>query len=570
MGGAFVDSATITVGPGTATKLVFTTQPEHGTPSTALSAQPIVVIQDEFGNTATSASATIALTRVLPDQGGSGTLLGCSTAPTVNGVATFSGCRIDTVGVGYRLTATDTTGGGAPHPYTLTTSTKFDIRDRVVFTTQPNASVTAGLAFPSQPVVAVRAGASNTAVNDQTTSVTLSLKPGTGATGATLTCDSGLSRTVVNGIATFTGCKIDKVSPVSPANPYVIVASATGLSSAESTTVAVIPGAAAKLSFTAQPTAATSSQAFAIQPIVAVQDLGGNTVTSGANSNATVTLAIGTNPAGGTLTCTSGLTRTAVAGVATFSGCQINNAGFGYTLTATATGLTGGTSTAFTVSAPAAQITLNTSSSVITWGGGIVLTTQFGVNGGNKAFQLQATRDNVTWATIATLTTDSTGRYSFVYRPVTNLYYRAVFAGTPDLQAANSLTVRTVVRQIALMRPTNGGAVRSIARNTSITFTTTVRPARPELAPARVSFYFYRLSGGSYVLRAKRDVFIDAVGQARTTFKFTSPRPVVRPLGREPHAIQREQRSDPEGAVHRPLTPPSSGEARSRARPETA
>lgn len=109
-----------------------------------------------------------------------------------------------------------------------------------------------------------------------------------------------------------------------------------------------------------------------------------------------------------------------------------------------------------------------------------------------------------------------------MYFPVTNLYYRAVFAGTPDLQAANSPTVRTVVRQIALMRPTNGGAVRSIARNTSITFTTTVRPARPELARARVSFYFYRLSGGSYVLRAKRDVLVDAAGQARTTFRFTS------------------------------------------------
>ena len=246
-------------------------------------------------------------------------------------------------------------------------------------------------------------------------------------------------------------------------------------------------------------------------------------MTSGANSNATVTLAIGTNPAAGTLTCTSGLTRTAVAGVATFSGCRINNAGFGYTLTATATGLTGATSTAFTVAAPAAQIALTTSSSVITWGNGIVLTTQFGVNGGNKTFQLEATRDGVTWAPIATLTTNSAGWSSFPYRPVTNLFYRAVFAGTPDLQAANSATVRTVVRQIALMRPTNGGAVRSIARNTSITFTTTVRPARPELAQAMVSFYFYRLSGGSYVLRAKRDVLVDAVGKARTTFRFTSP-----------------------------------------------
>jgi len=46
-----VDSATITVSPAAATKLVFTTQPGRGTPSGALSPQPVVAIQDDFGNT---------------------------------------------------------------------------------------------------------------------------------------------------------------------------------------------------------------------------------------------------------------------------------------------------------------------------------------------------------------------------------------------------------------------------------------------------------------------------------------------------------------------------------------
>ncbi len=241
-----------------------------------------------------------AITLAIQTGGGS---LFCTANPvnTSNGIASFSGCRISAVGVSDVLRATSPS-------LTLIDSAPFDVADRLVFTIQPSTSVTAGVAFSVQPIVHVRAGASNRAVNDGATVVTLSLKSGTGATGATLTCDSGLSRTVVNGVATFTGCKIDKVSPVSPSNPYVIVASASNLSSAESTTVAVIPGAAAKLGFTAQPTTATSSQAFAIQPIVAVQDLGGNTVTGGANSNATVTLAIGTNPATGTLTCTSGLT----------------------------------------------------------------------------------------------------------------------------------------------------------------------------------------------------------------------------------------------------------------------
>ncbi len=126
------------------------------------------------------------------------------------------------------------------------------------------------------------------------------------------------------------------------------------------------------------------------------------------------------------------------------------------------------------------------------------------------------------WNTIATVTTDANGHATFFYTPVTNLYYRAVFAGTADLSAATSNQVRTVVRELSLLRPTNKGATKTINRNTSITFTTTVRPARPELAPAKVSFYLYRYSSGKYRIVTVRDVIINSAGLASTTFKFTS------------------------------------------------
>ncbi len=58
-------------------------------------------------------------------------------------------------------------------------------------------------------------------------------------------------------------------------------------------------------------------------------------------------MAIGTNPSAGTLGGTA--TLSAVAGVATFSNLSINRSGVGYTLTAAAGGLTGATSSAFTV-----------------------------------------------------------------------------------------------------------------------------------------------------------------------------------------------------------------------------
>src|SRR5439155_477377 len=82
---------------------------------------------------------------------------------------------------------------------------------------------------------------------------------------------------------------------------------------------------------------------------VAVQDAQGNTVTTATTSS---TVAIGTNPASGTLSGTA--TVAAVSGVATFFNLSIDKAGTGYTLTASATGLTGATSSAFNIGVGAA------------------------------------------------------------------------------------------------------------------------------------------------------------------------------------------------------------------------
>ena len=514
VGSGTAESAALTITAGVATKLAFVNQPALGVPNTAFASQPAVTVQDVSGNTVTSSTATIALT--LTTNPGSGTLT-CNQASNqlaaTAGIAAFTGCRINNVGVGYQITAAS---GGL----TSAVSTAFDVADRLAFTTQPTGAV-AGTAFTTQPVVAVRAGASATSINNNATVVTLSIKAGTGTSGATLTCDQASNqKTAVLGVAAFTGCRIDKVSPTGI--PYILVASATNLTSVDSTSFAVVAGAAVKVAFTSQPASGVAAQPFTTQPVVAVQDAGGNTVTTGLSSTATITLAIGTNPAGGTLTCTGGLSKVAVAGVATFSGCQINNSGVGYTLVASAASLTSATSSAFTVSAPAAAISLTTSARVITWGSAVVLTVQFGLNGASKTFDLQGARDGFTWVSVASLTTDGAGRATFVYRPATNLYYRVVFAGTLDLSAATSATVRTVVRQIAILRPTSLGHVTFIPRNRSVTFTTTVRPARPELAPAKVTFSFYRLSGSSLVLVAKRDVIADSLGLARTTWKFST------------------------------------------------
>jgi len=243
-----------------------------------------------------------------------------------------------------------------------------------------------------------------------------------------------------------------------------------------------------------------------------------------------------TGTAGGTKTVAvtgTGTTYNAAVSGMTTAGTVIATVPAGGAINASAQGNLASTSTDNTVTwaAVATSITLTTSAPtppgahnpVILWGQGITLTVQFGMpSGANRTFQLQGTRDNITWTTITTLTTNANGRATLFYTPVTNLWYRAVFAGTPDLAAANSNVVRTVVRQLALLRPTNHGEIRTINRNTSIQFTTTVRPARPELAPARVTFTFYRFSSGAWRFVTSRDVVIDSAGLARTTFRFTS------------------------------------------------
>src|SRR5437763_1348275 len=94
-------------------------------------------------------------------------------------------------------------------------------------------------------------------------------------------------------------------------------------------------GAAAKLVFTVQPSNAAAGAANTPAVQVAVQDAQGNTVTTATTS---ITVAIGTNPASGTLSGTT--TVAAVSGVATLSTLRMHRAGTGYARTPASTRVT--------------------------------------------------------------------------------------------------------------------------------------------------------------------------------------------------------------------------------------
>jgi hypothetical protein len=111
--------------------------------------------------------------------------------------------------------------------------------------------------------------------------------------------------------------------------------------------VAVNPAAADHLLFLQQPTDTAAGQMISPAVTVEVVDQFGNVVIS--DNADTVTLAIGVNPSGGTLSGT--LTVTVSGGIATFSDLSIDLAGDGYTLHAMSTGLADADSVGFRITA---------------------------------------------------------------------------------------------------------------------------------------------------------------------------------------------------------------------------
>ena len=328
---------TVTATPGPATKLVFTTQPGGGTGGTAWALQPVVTVEDAIGDTVNGSTASITLAIGI----GSGTLT-CTSNPlsATAGVATFTGCKINKLGTGDTLTAAST-------GLTTATSGTFNVTvgaaAQLAFTAQPGGG-TGGTAWTTQPTVTLQDAGGNT-VTGTAQNVTLAIQNNAGPGGAL----SGTLTAAVNtstGLATFSGLSINKSG-----TGYTLTATGSTVNTTAGTVVSsafnITVGAATQLVFTTQPGGGTGGTVWTTQPVVTVEDAGGNTVSSAAS----IKLAIGTG--NGALTCTTNPLN-ATAGVATFAGCKINLSGTNDTLTATSTGLTTATSNPFNITVGAA------------------------------------------------------------------------------------------------------------------------------------------------------------------------------------------------------------------------
>lgn len=318
-------------------KLAFMVQPTSIAANSPFFPHLTVAVQDADGNTVTD--ATHGITIAIGTNAGGGVLAGSTTRSAVSGVATFTDLRINNVGTGYTLTASSPNLTGA-------TSTPFAVvvgpAAKLAFIVEPGPA-TSGVAMAPAVKVAVQDVAGHTVTS---TTHIIAIAISTNAGGGTLTGTASVA--TVNGVATFSDLSIDKA-----ATGYTLSATSPTLAGAISTSFAVVPGPASRLGFTVQPSPGVTGAVITPAVAVAVQDAGGSIITTATHS---ITVAIGANAGSGTLSGTT--TVPAVNGVATFSNLSIDNAGTGYTLTATAANLAGGTSAAFNIRIPLVLATI--------------------------------------------------------------------------------------------------------------------------------------------------------------------------------------------------------------------
>ena len=354
-------SNTITVSTGAATQLVITTEPSSTANSgAALGTQPVVKVEDSAGNVVTSVNSGTASATI---SGAGGSIAAGGTSGTFsNGVATFSGLALNGVnGTVYTLTFT---GDGFTSAASSNITMSTGAATQLVITTEPSSTANSGAALGTQPVVKVEDSAGNvvTSVNSGTASATISGAGGSIAAG-------GTSGTFSNGVATFSGLALNGVN----GTVYTLTFTGGGFTSAASSNITMSTGAATQLVITTEPSStANSGAALGTQPVVKVEDSGGNVVSVNSGT-ASATIASG---AGGSIAA-GGTSGTFSNGVATFSGLALNGVnGTVYTLTFTGGGFTSAASSNITMSTGAATQLVITTEPSSTANSGAALGTQ--------------------------------------------------------------------------------------------------------------------------------------------------------------------------------------------------
>ena len=325
---AFAATAT----PAPASRLAVATQPSASARSGIdFAAQPVVQIQDAFGNAVAQSGVTVtaAIAAVTGTLGGTPT-----TATDAAGRATFAGLSISGATGAYTL---GFTAAGLADAASGTITLAAGNPAALVVATQPSATAQSGIAFATQPAVQLR-DASGNAVSQAGVTVTAAIASGGGTLGGTATATTDASGLAVFGSLAISGT----------AGQRTLSFASTGLTGAASTPVDVVAGAPASLTISTQPSSsAQSGIALATQPVLQLRDADGNAVPQ-AGVPVTASIASGTGTLGGTATV-----ATDAAGRAAFTDLAVGGPVGSYTLGFASAGLAGATSGSIALAAGA-------------------------------------------------------------------------------------------------------------------------------------------------------------------------------------------------------------------------
>ena len=277
-----VTSSDIVISPNVAAQLTIGTQPSAtATAGVAFAQQPVIRIEDAYGNLVNS-SAAVTVAR----NSGSGTLQGTTTVNAVAGIATFSGLNHLVAGT---INLQFTSPG-------LNSATSTDIvigaaaAAKLAIVTQPSATATAGVAFAQQPVIWIEDQYGNRVTTDSSTQVTVARYNGDGTLQGTKTL------TASSGIVSYAGLNHLVAGTIN-----LIFTANTGLTSVTSSNITISPGASYALAIEAQPSSrANVNVAFPDQPVVSIVDQYGNVTTTNNSSIVTVVRNLGSGTLAGT------------------------------------------------------------------------------------------------------------------------------------------------------------------------------------------------------------------------------------------------------------------------------
>jgi hypothetical protein len=324
-------SSAFTISVGTPSKLAYGQQPTAAQAGATIPAVTVRIL--DLGGNLTSSTANVTLAIAAGTGTAGAHLSGTVTVGASSGTATFNTLSIDSVGTNYQLSTTSSGLTGA-------TSNPFNINGgppaQLKFGVQPS-STTGGATLSPVTVRILDAGGNQT---NSTANVTLAITGGTGTANAHLSGGASVTLAAVAGTATFNTLNVD-----SAGSNYTLSATSGSLTGATSNPFTITVGAASKLAFGVQPSAENSATAISPSVTVRILDAGGNLTASGAS--VTVAITNGTGTSGAHLGGTASIG--ASSGTATFATLTIDSAGAGYTLSATSGGLTGTTSTTFTI-----------------------------------------------------------------------------------------------------------------------------------------------------------------------------------------------------------------------------